>query len=169
MPANITFIGFKEFRNKLHALPGVVTKEVDAVVQIAGSQWEQLAKSGAPVDQGRLRANITNKKTGEMSNEVSSPVEYSPYVEFGTKTRVQVPADLQTYANQFKGGRGGGNAKEMIYEWMKRVGIPPERQWIVYISIMVKGIRPHPFFFPPAPIVEKQLFSDIKHVLDTEH
>lgn len=169
MPTNIKLSGFKEFDTKLKNLPAVVTKEVDSVIQVGGSTWESLAKRSAPVDQGRLRAQITNRKTGEMKNEVTSPVEYSAFVEWGTKRKVSVPADLQAYASQFRGGKGGGNAKALIYEWMKRVGIPPEAQYWVFLSIIVNGIRPHPFFFIQKPTVEKQLIGDIKQILETEH
>jgi hypothetical protein len=168
MPNSITLKGFKEFEAKLRNLPAALTKEVDFVVQDAGSTWEERAKLDAPTDQGRLRGAITNKRTGLMGNEITSPVEYSAYIEWGTKTRVQVPAELQGYAAQFRGGKGAGNAKEMIYAWMDRVGIPKERQWIIFISIITKGIHPHPFFFIQRPIIEKQLISDIKHILSVQ-
>lgn len=101
-----------------------------------------------------------------MANEVVSPAEYSAYVEWGTKTRVSVPPELQSYAAQFRGGKGAGDAKKMIYAWMDRVGVPKDRQWVVFISIITKGIHPHPFFFIQKPVVEKQLIGDIKAILN---
>ncbi len=91
-------------------------------------------------------------------------------MEWGTKTKVKVPADIATYASQFRGGgSSGGNVKLKIFEWMKRVGIPPERQYFVFISIITKGISPHPFFFIQRPIVEKALFTGVNNILKTEH
>lgn len=168
MANTITLKGFKEFQNKLKKLPTEVKREVDDVVQDAGATWEDLAKQAAPTDQGRLRSAITSKSNGLMKSEVVSPVEYSAYIEWGTKTRVNVPSELQSYAAQFRGGKGAGDAKRFIYEWMNRVGVPPERQWIIFISIITKGIHPHPYFFIQRPIVEKQLIGDIKHILSVE-
>jgi hypothetical protein len=105
-----------------------------------------------------------------MTAEIVSPVNYSAYIEWGTKTRVSVPSDVAGYAATFRGGGpGGGNAKAMIYEWMNRVGIAKEFQWITFINIIVKGIRPHPFFFIQRPIVEKQLIADLQAIVTTPH
>jgi hypothetical protein len=166
MPNSITLKGFSEFERKLKNLPDQIKGEVDAVVQDAGDSWEDLAKSSAPTDQGLLKGSITNERIGLMANEVVSSAEYSAYVEWGTKTRVSVPPELQSYAAQFRGGKGAGDAKKMIYAWMDRVGVPKDRQWVVFISIVTKGIHPHPFFFIQKPIVEKQLIGDIKAILN---
>lgn len=170
MPNNIILSGFKEFEQKLKNLPSVVQKEVDLEVKDAGVNWEQRAKRDAPADQGRLRGAILSASRGLMKVEIVANVSYAAYVEWGTKTKVKVPADIAGYASQFRGGgAGGGNAKEMIFAWMKRVGIPPERQWFVFISIVTKGISPHPFFFIQRAIVEKELFSAINSILNTPH
>lgn len=169
MPNSIKLTGFKEFSTKLKNLPATVIKEVDHEVQDGGQLWAQLAKRDAPVDQGRLKGTIHSAKKGEMINEITANAEHAPYVEWGTKSKVRVPADIADYAAQFRGGGSGTNAKEHIYAWMKRVGIPPERQWFIFISIIVNGITPHPFFFIQRPIVEKQLFLNIDNILKTEH
>lgn len=168
MPNTITLKGFKEFQDKLKRLPPTIKAEVDDVVQDAGATWEELAKQDAPKDQGLLAGQITNKSLGLMKNEVTSPSEYSAIQEWGSKTRVKVPAELQSYAAKFKGKPTGGDAKKMIYAWMNRVGIPEDRQWIVFISIITKGVHPHPYFFIQRPIVEKQFIADIKHILSVE-
>lgn len=169
MPNSVTLKGFKEFQSKLAKLPPTLKKEVDLEVQEAALNWEERAKQDAPVDQGDIQKSISSKRTGEMSAEVVSPMEYSAYIEWGTKTRVQVPGDIASYAVQFRGAnKGAGKAKEMIYAWMNRVGVPPERQWIVFISIITKGIHPHPYFFIQRPMVEKQLIGDIKTILSIE-
>lgn len=167
MPNNVTLKGFKEFQGKLNNLNARATKLLGSVAKEAADTWESRAKQAAPVDQGRLRSGITTHKEGPMRYEVSSEAEYSAYLEWGTKTKVRVPADIANYAQQFKSGGNPGGAKKMIFAWMKRVGIPPEIQWLVFMSIMIKGITPHPFFFIQRPFVEKQLVNDMKHVLET--
>lgn len=169
MPNSVKLTGWKEFENNLKTLPRHIKTEVSHAVKDAGDTWEERAKLAAPTDQGLLKGSITSKRTGEMSAEVTSPAEYSAYIEWGTKTRVKVPSELQAYAAQFRGGgKGAGNARLMIYAWMNRVGIPKERQWFVFISIVTKGIHPQPYFFIQRPFVEKQLLDDLKHITSAE-
>jgi HK97 gp10 family phage protein len=170
MPNTVILKGWKEFENKLNSLPKQLEKEVDFAVEDAAGLWEQKAKQDAPVDQGRLKQQISRKRVAAMNWEVVSPAEHSAWLEWGTKSKVRVPSDIAQYAAQFRGGgSGGGNAKTMIYAWMNRVGIPPEAQWAVFISIIVNGITPHPYFFIQRPFVQAQLDSDIKQILNTEH
>lgn len=166
MANGVTIRGFKEFQAKLAKLPKHLLEEVDAVVEDAAGLWEQRAKQDAPTDQGRLRQSISWKaiKTGQW--EIVSPVEYSAWVEWGTKTRVRVPPELSAYAAQFKGGGSGKDAKKMIYEWCRRKGIPENLWYVIYRSIMIKGVYPHPYFFVQAPFVEKQLFADLKRIVE---
>lgn len=170
MPNAISLSGFKEFENKLKSLPKVIEQEIGGEIQDAAQNWSQRAKQAAPVDQGRLRQEINPVRKTELTYEVVCNVDYAAYLEWGTKTKVRVPADIAGYAAQFRGGRsGGGNAKEMIYAWMKRVGIPEGMQWIVFINIIVNGINPHPFFFIQMPQVKKEFITNIQNILNTPH
>ena len=48
---------------------------------------ERSAKQKAPKDKGELRRSITSRvdeKTGEIRGVIYTPLEYAPYVEFGT-------------------------------------------------------------------------------------
>jgi hypothetical protein len=170
MPNRIDLKGFKEFKTKLKTLPSQVRREIGFEVLDAAQHWEQRAKRDVPKDQGRLAGTIHSAKVKEMESEVTANAEHAPYMEWGTKKKVKVPADIADYAAQFRGGgSGGGNAKEHIYAWMRRVGIPAERQWFVFISIIVNGVTPHPFFFIQMPVVAKQLYLNIGNILTTGH
>lgn len=170
MPTTVTLTGWKEFEKKALTLPKVLFDEIDGETEDAARLWAAGAKRDAPKDQGFLANGITSRKIGLMQAETTSNADYSAYLEWGTKTRVQVPADLQTYAAQFKGGgKNAGNAKQMIYAWMNRVGIPKEKQWFVFLSIIIKGIRPQPFFFIQTPVVQNQLNKNVQTILNTEH
>lgn len=136
--ANVTTVGFKEFEKKLHSLPKEIQEEAGAYVLDAAQEWEERAKLDAPKDTHIMSGNITNKQTGELSAEVTSPVDYSPYVEWGTGTRVSVPSDLVSYAAQFKGTK------------------------------KVVGRYPHPFFFIQKPFVEKSLLENLIKLVNTE-
>ena len=62
------------------------------------------AKRDVPVDTGELHQSIRQGVDNEgLVQTVGTNVEYSPYVEFGTGTEVDVPAGLEDYAIQFKG------------------------------------------------------------------
>lgn len=137
MSNEIKLTGFKEFGAKLKQLPGKMQVNVDAYVFDAAKQWEQLAKNTAPVNLGRLRSQISGFSTGNMTAEVVSPVLYSPYVEWGTGSKVSVPADLVSYALRFKGVR------ETL------------------------GRNPHAFFFIHKLGIEKTLFARIDKYLNT--
>ena len=150
--------GFKEFGKKLSDLPKNIQVKADAIVKDSASEWARNSKRAAPKDQGKLAGQIQAVSVAPGVSEVVSPVDYSPFVEWGTKTRVRVPAELQAYAQQFKGAKGG-DAKKFIYDWCKRKGIDKRYWFLVYKSVMVKGITPHPFFFIQRPIIEPK-FKD---------
>lgn len=170
MAQGIKLQGFREFETKIKNLPKELKQEVGGETWEAAKHWEQLSKQAAPKDQGRLVGSIKGTKTEELASEVTVNALHAPYLEWGTITKVKVPSELQAYAATFRGGgAGGGKAKEFIYAWMKRVGVPKERQWFVFISIITKGIRPQPFFFIQKPIVEKEFFRNVQNILNTEH
>lgn len=170
MPTTITLTGFKEFEAKLKAMPKILENKIGGEVRYSAELWAGMAKRDAPKDVGFLAGGIDAKHLQPMHSEVTSNAEYSAYMEWGTKTRVQVPGDLQAYASQFRGGGAkAGNAKQMIYAWMNRVGIPAQFQWPVFFSIITKGVHPHPFFFIQVPLVEKELFTRVQKILTTEH
>lgn len=163
---SIQLQGFQQYLRVLQNAPKALQSEAKAVIRDAADLWEDLAETKAPRDQGRLAGAITNKEIKD-GYEVFVNVEYAPFIEWGTKTRVQVPSDLRAYAAQFQGAKGGGNAKRVIYDWCKRVGIPVERWFLVYRSIMTYGIKPQPFFFVQRPAVQRQLLTDLKRLVDS--
>lgn len=170
--AGIKLSGFKEFRGRMRTLPAEIKKEVGGETFAAAKSWERMSKQLAPVDQGRIRGAIRGNQVKETVSEVTCPVFYAPYIEFGTKRYVSIPAGLQAYAAQFRGGGQRGARFELqknLFAWMDRVGIPDESQWFVYITIIVNGIKPHPFFFPPSPIIEKEFIKNVRNILNTEH
>lgn len=170
MSTTVTITGFKEFAEKAKKMPDILRNEIDGEVEDAARTWASLAKRDAPKDQGFLAGQISSTHTGLMVAEAISSAEYSAYLEWGTKSKVKVPAAIQGYASQFRGGGlRSGDAKKMIYAWMNRVGIPKDRQWVVFISIIIKGINPHPFFFIQMPIVQAQLDKNVQQVLNTPH
>lgn len=70
------------------------------------------ATSRVPVNFGFLKDSIYKEQKG-LNAEVGASAHYSPYVEFGTGGKVNVPQGLEDYAIQFKGND------------IKQVNLPP--------------------------------------------
>lgn len=141
MSFTLNIVGLKELQANVAKLPKHLEKEVTATIEAGAKLWAGNAKRDAPKDFGGLAQSISFMPTGKMSFTVVSGKEYSPYVEWGTITKVSVPSELQSYAIQFK-GRG-----------IKKNG----------------GLIPRPFFFKQSlvvkPFIEKAIQSmanDIK-------
>lgn len=158
--------GLKELKKKFGRIPQNVTEEVDGVMSIAANDYVNKAVADAPVDQGILKNEISSFKEKELTYVVVSGAEWSAFIEFGTRSRVQIPSDLTAYAAQFKNAKiSSGDAKQRIFDWCKRVGLPEKAWYSVFINVMTIGIYPHPFFFKHRDEVYKQLLEDIKPAL----
>lgn len=114
---------------------------------------ERKAKRNAPVNNGRLRSSISNEPVKNKKRPFATVVvnaAYAPYVEFGTKFKVSVPAGLESYAMQWKGS-GGGDFNDLlknIKRWCKQKGIEEEDAFHIAINIARYGVAPQPFLFP---------------------
>lgn len=66
---------------------GIDESKIYQAIGMACALVERKAKEKAPKDTGALRRSITsevNNSSGEMAGVVFTPLEYAPYVEFGT-------------------------------------------------------------------------------------
>lgn len=148
----VTITGLDALIKKLDGMPAAIRKGVDIELKSGAEEIAAQAKADAPGNTGLLRSGIGSEKDGsqELTYNVFSNVDYSAYQEFGTGAKVSIPAGLEEYAAQFKGSgsSGGLTAKAAIYEWCRLKGIDQKAWYAIYVSIMVHGINPHPFFFP---------------------
>ena len=78
---NIEFKGLDEIIDKLDGM--VDTQKVEAALTKACLLLEGAAKEKAPKGNGDLRRSITSK-VKDLVGEVYTPLEYAPYVEYGT-------------------------------------------------------------------------------------
>lgn len=94
---------FKYLKN----LESDVADYVRAEIEDSMLAIETDAASDVPVDTGNLKNSIQSTPIKVSKNEIIGGVEvgaeYSPYVEFGTGTRVKVDSELSAFASQFKG------------------------------------------------------------------
>ena len=95
------------FYKYLKDLEGQVADYVRAEIEDSMLSIETDAASDVPVDTGALKNSIQSTPIKVSKNEITGGVEvgaeYSPYVEFGTGTRVKVPSELSAFASQYKG------------------------------------------------------------------
>lgn len=158
--------GYDRLMDALSRLSTDKLDQIDAEFEAAAFDIGALAKNRAPNDEGQLSNAISVNPQGKLKYEVVAQKGYAPYVEFGTRGRTVIPAELADIAAQYQGGRASGvSAKQAIYEWAKRNGIPENRWYLVYRSIMTNGIRPHPFFFSSFFEIKPKLIENIKNIL----
>lgn len=150
MSKSITITGLGELRARLANADKNITKAVSFQLGAGANDIAGNAKLRAPGDQGILQNLISAAKIDPLNWQVVSGADYSPYVEFGTGTKVSIPPGLEEYAVQFKGNGAsiGLSAKEAIFAWCARHGVDKSAWYAIYISIMANGIKPQPFFFP---------------------
>jgi len=175
--------GLKELQKRFGKIADTIIAETDRAMHAAANDFVNRADAAAPIDQGALRHGITAKRNGVLNYEVVSAAFYSPYIEWGTKSKVQVPADLQQYAQQFRGpGKTGHSFFEAILAWVHRMGITArysvktrqrlnstkadkEREYqaarAIYYSILKYGVKAQPFFFQQREPVYKALQAEL--------
>jgi HK97 gp10 family phage protein len=95
--------GMDKLLKKFKTIPKDVEEEVDAQLGVLGYGFKERAEDAVPIDTGYLKNKLSVRHVSVMNWEVVSEAPYSAYVEFGTITMVSVPAELTTYALQFKG------------------------------------------------------------------
>lgn len=157
--------GINKAVRSLNDKKDVAKKQIAMEVADTANRIANGAIRDAPNNMGLLRSEIMPLKVNDLTYDVVSMAEYSPYVEWGTRSKVDVPAELRLYAMQFK-GKGGksGDAKEAIYHWCKRRGIPEEFWSLIFFRLMTEGSEPHPFFFKQIKPNKKQLLANLKNL-----
>ena len=182
--------GVNQFQKKLKDLPIKLQKEIAGEIEDSARKINSKQVRGVPVDEGGLKQGIGYKKVNPLNYELFSSKQYSPFMEFGTKSRKQIPAELQDYAKQFnlKGPKIGFDAFfQIILDWVHRKGIAGrfstktkrrvgskskqleedfDVAWPIALSILKKGVHPHPFFFQPFFEERKALVDKVKKIVD---
>lgn len=166
-PFTLELQGIDKLMTALSGMPEKVKKEIGAEIRFAAEEIEATAAQQAPADQGLLRNEISSFKVDELEYDIVSAADYSAFVEFGTRGKAVIPAGLQDYASQYMNRKGATSlgAKEAIFNWCKRKGIDPKAWYPIFLSIMINGTRPHPFFFSALDKVKPKLIERIKNIL----
>lgn len=177
--------GLDRLINVFNKLPTVVQNELGAELKITAGEIRDGAKKAAPADEARLRQSITTRTVSKTEFEVVAQTFYAGYLEFGTKTKVSIPAGLEEVAAQLKGPVSGqGNPFEAILAWVKRKQIgatmtPRGRAsrsknaqakqrsvaFMIWRHIRKYGIKPKPFFFKQMAPAEQRLRQRVANII----
>jgi len=184
----VNLVGFKQFTDTVNKLPSTLRKEVGAKVKGAADQFRDLAIKDAPANVGFLRSQITVNVIDDLKYEVVSGSEYSAPMEFGTKKRFKAIPGVDS--SEFIGKPTGGDYYDFlnsILDWVRSKGITArysvktkrrlketkadterllDAAQAIAHSIIRHGVKPHPFFFKQIPIVRKEVFRNIRNILN---
>ena len=135
---------------ELRAYGKDIDKMIDAETESIAFQIETDAKKLAPKNFGKLAQSISHAKVKPALYKVTVNELYGAYMEFGTGSKVNVPAEFADMANTFKGKKQGTfkQGLEAIKVWCKSKGIPEEVAYPIFAKILGAGINPQPFLYP---------------------
>lgn len=198
MRFNVQVKGLAALQQQILTASEKVKEVCSQEVQAAGQDWVAGAVRDAPVDQGALKGSISAKNSEThtagsslISVEIVAQKFYAPFVEFGTKGKYQPIPGTEQIAAQFKGYKGGDFMEllRMIVRWVRRKGITgaysvkTQRRtgnkinqfaedysaaWPIALSILKKGINPHPYFFKQGDTVWPQMVQRMQKALQRE-
>ena len=130
---------FNRVMRKVDALAPSMKKKAEFLINASALKIESGAKHRVPTDTGRLKTSIKTEKFGGIGRRVYTNVEYAPYVEFGTKSRVVTTisgVDYSDVAIQFKKSTGGSG-----------------------------GVSPRPYLFPAFEAEKPKLIKNLKRLM----
>lgn len=142
----------------------------ESVLNIESKAKRNVKRNGD--NTGRLASSISNEPVTNEKKPFATVVvnaHYAPYVEFGTKSKTDIPAGLEDYAAQFKSS--GGNFDDLlknIKQWCNNKGIDKEAAYPIAVKIAREGVGAQPFLFPAyfseIPKIEKGLVKILQKV-----
>ena len=153
--------------NKLESAEKDVRVKAELAIEASARKIEAQAKRNVPTGvSNRLKTSI-DVRGSKLEREVYTDVKYAPYMEFGTKSKTEIPPGLEGYAMQFKGKRAGSfeDFEKNIKLWAKRKRIPEEAVYPIMMSILHNGVKAQPFLFPAFFAEQPQLLKRLKKVL----
>jgi HK97 gp10 family phage protein len=160
--------GISETIKELRAFGKDIEKLIDAETNDIANQIESDAKKLAPKNFGKLAQSISSSKVKESNYKITVNEIYGAYMEFGTGTKVRVPAEMQSIASQFKGGGKKGSYKEgleAIKNWCRAKGIDEKLAYAIFAKILGAGVNPQPFLYPAWVKGRKDYLNNLKKLL----
>lgn len=158
--------GIPEVIKELRAIGKDMEKLIDAETHDIAMQIEADAKKLAPANFGKLAQSISSEKVKESTYKVSTQEFYAGYMEFGTGTKVSIPAEFKEMAASFKGKKGSyAEGLASIKLWCKAKGIDEKYAWVIFATILGAGVNPKPFLYPAWIKGKKDYLDNLKKLL----
>ncbi len=175
----IDFKGLDATLAMLKGVPAQAEKDINLEFKEFGKQTVNDAVLLAPVNEGFLKRAIRFDAV-PLAVTISVNVDYAAYIEFGTKSFAAahvatLPADWQAFAAQYR-GKGDGNFKDFVMiltTWVRLKGFATGKDinqaaYAIALSILRKGIRPHPYLFPAYEKNKLELIRNLKSILNAK-
>lgn len=160
--------GISQTIAKLQAFGKDIEKKIDLELEAIALQVEADAKKLAPKNFGKLAQSISRKKVKSLVWKVTVNEIYGAYMEFGTGTKVRVPAEFAEMAKSFQGKKGTGTFKdalEAIKVWCRSRGIDEKAAYPILAKILGAGVNPQPFLYPAYKKGEKDLLKNLEKLV----
>lgn len=160
--------GIEKLLKRVKNMSKEIGDEANTSLKKDGFEIEKNAKINAPRNDGILSASIHSDTVSYLNVEVGSNLVYAPYVEFGTKKKVEIPAGLESYASKFR-GKGGGSFDDLlksVSKWASQKGIPEQFHKIIAINIARDGVKAQPFLFPAYEKQKPKIVQNLKTIVD---
>jgi hypothetical protein len=145
-------INVSKLLNQINSFGNDAKRMAVGITNVVADSIVADAKQRAPSNFGQLRLSIAKTDATIQLNRslIFSNAVYSPYVEFGTGTKVKIPAGFESLAAKYR-GKGGGSFDDLldsIRDWCKKKGIDDKLAYPIAVSILRTGIKPQPYFIP---------------------
>jgi hypothetical protein len=187
LKANV--IGLGAYLSKIQNASKEIQAGVAGELQAAAFKFRDDAKRDLVSqggDRGGLAKSINAVQNDQLNWTVAASVFYAPYIEFGTKRKVKIPAGFEDVAAESRGLPKRGDYYDFlnsILDWVKRKGIgrtynvktrrkdrQTKDQFLeiaerIAFSIRRNGISPKPFFYKQVTPVRTQLEQRVKKLL----
>lgn len=160
--------GISQTIAKLQAFGKDIEKKIDLELEAIAFQVEADAKKLAPKNFGKLAQSISHKKVKNLVWKVTVNEIYGAYLEFGTGTKVRVPAEFAEMAKSFQGKKGTGTFKdalEAIKVWCRSRGIDEKAAYPILAKILGAGVNAQPFLYPAYKKGEKDLLKNLEKLV----
>ena len=159
--------------NRLAQIGGDIAEEVDLQLAAGSESIKEAAQKKTSENRftGNLDKSIGVIKLDNLRYEIAATAYHAPYVEFGTRGKVKIPAPMREVAATIKKRPKKGSFKEMVAalkEWgRKRKYFKTEQAaTMVAFSILKNGLAPRPFLYPSFMENRSKIVQNIKKVLD---
>lgn len=161
--------GINETIKELRKFGKDAEKLIDAETEAIAFQIENDAKVLAPKNFGKLAQSISNLKVKMSNYKVTVNEKYGAFMEFGTGTKVQVPAEFKNMAASFKGQKSGTfkQGLEAIKIWCRAKGIDEKAAYPIFAKILGAGVNPQPFMYPAYVKGKKDYLNNLKKLVDS--